>query len=456
MKQFLIISLILLSSFCPSRGSAQSSTSSKESTNEAVFTKSELIRFMYKPLPDTLRLVRRDSKYGIINAKDDLVVPLIYDQISIDFSYLEDLLLLEIYRNEENELYYQYWEDGNESQEQYDELKAKQLADPMSILNLESKFQQAPYFVARKGDLWGVIDAQNEELIPFEYSNLEGIGRDLLSGKKDENTHVLNPDNSIVIPDCDSVFKPYFHSCLPIGSAFGAHAILIDNDKYGAINLFSREFILPKYDSLECCQCFPEGHLPCAFHPKDLCLNCTEGQRERNHPYKNVIRYKLGNKMGLLDIAHLKELTPASYDYIQLYGWRNEQIVQLDNEYTILMGEEKHFHEERFDSIGFLTNNYAVFKVFRGEKVGVLSPSGEYLLDLKWDDVTSVLWTSKKNCYIVKRKGKYGIVDDRSRIVRRIRYDSISFDSNRQPRPRCVYLGRNGIVVESVDILDLK
>lgn len=447
MKLVCLFLLLTSQLFIPSNSLSQSIN------EETIYDSNELIRFSRKPLDDSLYLISQSSKFGIRNSDGKILVPVEYDQIKVDFKYREELLLLEIYTSENEEFYF-FWEKGNESQALYEELLKQELDKPKSPLNLENKFREAPYFVAQKGELWGVINSLNEVLIPLEYNSIEGIGQDILLAKKNNMFNILTPDNRILTTPCDTVLTPYLHSrSLPYGTNFAAYAVLIEDNRYGAINLFNGELVQPKYDGLEYCSQLPEDHFPCSFNPQDICLNCSKEQRMRNHHYYNVLKYKSGNKVGLLDMMRIKELTPPSYNSIRIMGsWQN-QIIQLDSLYTFMTNENMRLHEGRYDSVSYLTPNM-YFKIYSSGSVGVYSFNGDQVLKTEWQDVTSVFGKENSFCFVVKYKGKYGVVDEYGRLIVRTKYDKIEHHYDKESRRRYLFLERKG-KMEEIDIKDL-
>lgn len=447
----LILLLLSLSVFCPCVVLGQNSIN--ELDIEKHYDSDELIRFMRKPLNESLRLVSTDAHYGIIDSNGRVIVPTIYDQIKIDFSKRENLLLLEIYTSE-NEDFYFFWENGFESQELYDQWREQELQKPRSPLNLETKFREAPFFAAQKETKWGVINAHNEILIPFEYNSIEEIGEDLLLVRKDKESSILSPSNEVIVPPCDTIIQSNMNDRhLPFGNRFAVFVQLVKDNRYGAINTFTRKFALPKYDSLEICYSLPEDACPCAFDVRDICLNCNEGQRKRNHFYRNIVRYKSGNKTGLFNMISMEELTPASYDLIRLNGYWKGQIVQLDSLYTFMIDDNTRLHPDRFDSVSsFIRARF--FKVQANGKTGVYSHLGKLILPIKWEDITDACYSSNSNYFIVKRRGKYGLVDHQGKFRIRPKYDEITQQVDRTLNKRYLQLKRNG-ETEEILIRDL-
>jgi hypothetical protein len=433
MNTFFFRLLLLIEVFYFSAAHCQTSIESNiGKAEEMSFQSNEIIRFLRKPLQDSLHLVSQHSKYGMIDSTGGIVVPMIYDQINVNFTFRE-LLLWERKYLLENELFYFFWEDGNESVELYNTLLKQEMANPTSPYNLELVFRTKPFFAARKENLWGVINAKNEILIPFEYNLIEEIGQNILLAKQNHSFEILTPDNKKMVESCDTIIvSPITKFHVELGSEFAAYAILIRDNKYGAINLQNLAIAQPKYDSLEYCS-IPtiEDEWMCAFNPNDIRQPITHEKFNRTHTYKNVVRYKLNNKVGLLDMRCMEEITLVSFDSIRISNnWRTRgQIVQLDNRYTFLTHNNTRLHDRLYDSVRELTSDDWYYKVYLNGKAGVYNDIGQKVLNLKWEDIQFLFtrYNSPSSYFIVKRNGKFGVVDSREKKIISARYDSITY-----------------------------
>ncbi|MNU57092.1 KWG Leptospira [compost metagenome] len=383
------------------------------------------------PFQDSLQLVSQDSKYGIIDSTGGIVVPLIYDQISVNFT-IREVFLRDWKYSPENEKFYDFWMnyrmDLGEGLELYDSLLKKEMAIPTSAYNLELAFRTQPFFAAKKEGLWGVINKKNETLIPFEYDFMEEIGQNIFLVKKNNSFEIITSDNKRIVESCDTIIIPLIKIFpMPEGEEFAAYALLIRDNKYGAINLMNRETIQPKYDSLEYCASFNiEDYWKCAFDLNDIGhFNYQNDKYKRVHSYDNVIKYKLDNRIGLLDTRNMQEITPASFDNLCIISAfpNSGQIVQLDNWFTFLTHNNSRLHDKLYDSVNVLMGYY---KVYLNSRAGVYNDIGEKVLNLQWDDI-EVFYCYDTPYFLVKRNGKYGVVDSCEKKIASTRYDRITY-----------------------------
>ena len=162
MNTFLSRLLLFVGVFCFTEVHCQKTSESRvEKDEKRSFQSNKMMTLLQMPFQDSLQLVSQDSKYGIIDSAGGIVVPLIYDQISVDFT-IREVFLRDWKYSPENEKFYDFWMnyrmDLGEGLALYDSLLKKEMAIPTSAYNLEFAFRTQPFFVAKKEGLWGVIN----------------------------------------------------------------------------------------------------------------------------------------------------------------------------------------------------------------------------------------------------------------------------------------------------------
>jgi hypothetical protein len=397
---------------------------------------------------DSLYLVSRDSKFGIIDSTGSEVVPLIYEEINVDFS-IREAVFYQIWYS--NEYFNNYWQDGHESEEVYAQLLEIEINNPKSYLNVSKKFRSNPFFPAKKGNQWGVINKSNEIIIPFRYSFIEEIGEDIFLAKKEGKSGIINSENDILMPlICDSIvtlpLSTYGKNTLKEPSELeepGNYALIKLDNKYGAINLFTQKIISPKYENLEQCFFLIESGCRCGFINDSSWFDFTPDLGYNTHAYNNVLRYQIGNKLGLINMARMQEVTPPIFDSIQFgngsSAGRFGSIVYLDGKYTFLTNENVYLHPNLYDEVyqigasritprRYRDPYLAFYKVKNDGHWGILKENGEKFISIEWDDIIFLSQMKDTSTYelIVKRKGKYGVINNRQQIIIPIKYDSIS------------------------------
>lgn len=441
MKSTFPLLLLLLYLLSASPLSAQSDHTSYDSK--------KLIHFLKKPLQDSLTVVERNEKFGIIDSSGKVIIPIKYDELATGFGFdpygrnwiIREQQLLQL--RFLNEYFYDYWAMGNESEEEYARLLKKEQGNPNSFLNRSAEFRSNPIFIAKTGNRCGVISQSNETIIPFEYESLQEAGYDLFLGKKEGRHGIINTKKKTIVPfDCDTIILSFIHprSILDLG----VYALLNTNGEYGIINLFTQQLLLPKYDDLQECRSFPEDFCGCGFSSDWKHFRYGSPRRvPKVHSFNRVLIYRKQQQFGLLHLSSMQEITTELFDSIR---FETNKIVSLNGKATFLIEDNTAVHPHFYDAITQLRNysGQAIFIVEREGSVGALDESGNTLLEIKWQEVQQARRFSdaRRDQFIVKKKGKAGVVDAQEKNVIPIRYDSITYTPN--PSKRHYTLFRKG------------
>lgn len=136
-----------------------------------------------KSISDTLFVVKKLSKYGLIDHKGKVILPTIYQLISSQ----NDLLFA---------------------------LKNGKITsiDLKGNIKIKGEYEAKPvrlkqYYVLKKNGKYGLVDARNEQIIPFKYDEIQewNIGEFLV--KKDEKYSVINDLEEVMFDEIESIKK---------------------------------------------------------------------------------------------------------------------------------------------------------------------------------------------------------------------------------------------------------
>lgn len=209
--------------------------------------------------------VMKKGKYGFINTKDELVVPLQFDEVKEfafgraavkmngKWGYIDDygtIVIEPIYSSAENF-----------RSNYFAEVRIRNKAGVIDnagnvVLPLEFSFirnwTNDDHFIASRSkslgfkELWGVYDLKGKELIPTMYNSLEKILRhetDLYSFKAelDGKWGLVNNRNEIILP-----FRYENSECIrPFKNGYAATKV---NEKWGFVNLKGEQVIPHMYE----------------------------------------------------------------------------------------------------------------------------------------------------------------------------------------------------------------
>lgn len=122
----------------------------------------------------------------------------------------------------------------------------------------KSLFNKGSYFFAKKNDKWGVLDFNNNIIIPFEYEYLEFwiFGKTEyfsknIKAKRDGKWGIINLNNEIIIPfENNEFFNGIFENQNDRKNQ-GITKFKGGNYKYGCIDSTGKTVIQPIYDEIE-------------------------------------------------------------------------------------------------------------------------------------------------------------------------------------------------------------
>jgi hypothetical protein len=105
-------------------------------------------------------------------------------------------------------------------------------------------------YLAMKDNKYGIIDVNNNVVVPFDYDTLDNPHDDSINyliAKKDNKYGVINDSNEIIIPfNYDTLLFEFNHNSESKNTAFIGFAFEKDN-KYGIIDKSGKEIIKPEY-----------------------------------------------------------------------------------------------------------------------------------------------------------------------------------------------------------------
>ena len=192
-------------------------------------------------------IVRKNGKYGVIGESDNIIIPFDYDHISF---------------NEEQQIF-----NVRKGEEEYYVNAQNQVAQ-------EKAFQKSPQsnLIVKKNNLYGLVNKDNFEIIPFDYQHLKYISDDwpwnnykssllsnLIKAKQNDKYGCLSAITGKVIIPCkfdryefDLKLHQYIYAlqpsdvdqnvpnaAVPNGHTF---ALIISNENYGESNVSKVSF----------------------------------------------------------------------------------------------------------------------------------------------------------------------------------------------------------------------
>lgn len=363
-------------------------------------------------------IVKKGGKHGLYNTKHEAILPLEYEQIiSV---YDKDIYLVEL--NQKMGFF-----RGNE----------KEIEFSFEVLNLIN----SDHFIARKEGKYGLIDSDENVIIPFNYdsmtynynnstlnisqNNKYGIidlkGQVVLQPKYDQlantgvyqydndrnyigylNLYIATKENQVVL--LDSNYQEISQYYDEIGYFNNETSIVKQGKQYGMINTFGKEILPATYDGLY-----------------NMYLDTYRIEREG--------LYGLANKNGEILSPVYNNIDYFSEYSIELNGSNEKRAlskVQLGNKYGIISNDGKLVIPTDYTMINLFDGRFFIAE--SNNQQGLYDYSGNMLLDTYYDE----LYVESENMFRVVKDLKIGLINDQLEMVLKPEYDALTMNSYRR------------------------
>ena len=385
-------------------------------------------------------LVKKDGKYGVININGVVLVKPIYDNVEIDKFYEEgngykNSGYIVSQKTEEGFRYGYVSLDGKEMTEQiYNDLQRITDIDSEDIFLscaengkygllkngkkiLDNEFQSIVYvesnntLIALKGKKYGVVSIQGNEIVPFEYDQINITGEYIyasLDGKTkifdangketniDENLAIIkikDTDYEIYIQtfDGETLYSVYKSGYKSTKNDYSYIQYLFDNH-FIACNLEGKLGIINDNDKIE---------VQFDYNSIQVVENTNMVQTLNNDTTITEIYSSDMKKVAELDNAIIEN----NKGYIKLYNENDIKYISKDTQ------------REVNNTDIFVQNKIFVKK--SGYKWGFVDASGNKIVDFKYDKVTEV---NKFGFAGIKLDDEWGVINSNGEIVVQPKY----------------------------------
>lgn len=322
-------------------------------------------------LGEIAAIVEENGKFGVVDGNNNIVIPIAYEKI-------------ESYRDTE---FFKVWNNGkfgfrrvNENDDfistSYDDVKAYVIPEAM-------KQNLGEVFCVCRGDKWGIIDANENVIVPIIYDEID-----------------------------DGYYENYI--------------ICVSDGKSGVIDSFGKVLIEPKYDSKDF-----------GFSVNDDCLfiynsnkmsiydiktgetvdteyeRCSTSYRRENKKileagsYGNALVEKCG-KFGLVNISSYSELADADVP------------IWFDDAYEIRINNNTQSENDEQEP----PEDYLAYVVKIGKKYGIVNRYSEAVVPIEYDWISP----ADRNRILAIKDGLCGVFDYDFKVVVPFEYERIGSD----------------------------
>ena len=283
------------------------------------------------------------------------------------------------------------------------------------------KFHDNYCLVYKDYNLCGLIDRDGREIVPPEYEEVNYPTDGMIRVRKNERYGFVDTTGALAI-DCQYRTASGFSEGLAVA--------LIDIDSntmgYGFIDKNNKIQIAPKY---EYAMAFQEGRAVVKLYDRFGMID-RDGNEVLPCKYLEVTNMYEGRffavdakegKAALFNNRY-KRLTNFIYDKILLYQ-EDYYIVVRDGGYYFLARDGKEKFGRYEEASGFY-DGYSMVK--RDGKYGIINKRGKVILPIEYDNsgYRSMEYIFSENLAMIEKDGKYGFVNKQGKIVIPLIYNS--------------------------------
>lgn len=358
-----------------------------------------------------LIVVKKDDKYGCIDFKGKIIIPIIYDlivDIKEDAGYDKEVFVMKVkYKNKYgiidiNNMPIVFIKSGNPNKKKVDyenpkflnninshkangeyEGKLENILFNEKYVKLHSEIsitgKPCPY--VGDNSKYGLVDAEFNWVAQPKYDYIYNFDSDFAAVKLNDKYGYINEYGKIV----GSIEYDNVQS-----NTFEGIGIVSKNNKWGYINRNSNLITNIEYDK---CSSFREGR---AIVSKSGLYGCIDNTKKIIIPifYNNIGNYHNG----------------------MIWVKKNNKIAFFDKDGKNITGVI-------YDSVGNFTE-YGITLVVQDGKKGRINKKGDIVIPIKYEEISII----KDDRMWVKKNGNYGLVDIHGKIIAQAIYDDLQLE----------------------------
>lgn len=403
--------------------------SGKKLTN-AIYEEIDTLQFKEGEL-----LVKKSGKYGVINNKGTLLVKTSYDNIEVDKFYESD----NEYRNagyivsKKTEEGYRYGyvnlKGKEEIEVKYNELYRISNINSIDIYIIyaengkygmakngeniiENNYQSIIYnesnntLTVLKGKKNGVLSMNGDEIVPFEYKQIDITGKYIYATDAEENVKIFEIDGKESEIDANIAIIDVENTDYQIQ--------MKTEDGKTNYNIYKNNRQITK-----------EEYIYIEYLRDDYFIACNEngklGVIDSNERIKIEFNY---NSIHEIEGVQMIEAFNNTTKMMEVYSSKMNKICELKN--GLLENNEEYIkfyndnetkyiskNENEISNIDVFTNSKIFAQKFRG-KWGFIDSTGNKVVDYKYDKVTEV---NKYGFAGIMKEDKWGVIDSEGKVV---------------------------------------
>ena len=298
------------------------------------------------------------------------------------------------------------------------------------------------YFATYKDNKWGVIDSAGNDVIDPSYKEMIVVPNsksavfictyDVNYETGEYKTKALNEKNQEIFTGYDQI-EPLQNTDKTKNLTYDKNVMKAKKDgKYGLIDFSGKEVIPTEYDEITAISGIEnsfktkkdgkygivdnEGKI--VIQPQYADIDVLGKDNKTGFIVKNE-----NGKYGIVDYSNTTILE-AKYDTIEKVYGNDMYVVTVNGKQKLVKKDGTDVLTSGFDTIKQVLANQENAVIFtKSNKYGVMSTTGEILIDAQYDDLKE----AKVGMFIASKNGKYGIINSNKEEKLPFEYSTITF-----------------------------
>lgn len=374
-------------------------------------------------LDGDLLVLKEGNKSGVINSRWEKIIPIEYDEVSLDKSGL-----IRTTKGNQTELFNANGENNTNGKYSYisrysDEFYLveengqkiftdKNLSPVFSFEN--AKVFNHDYAPVAENGLFGVIDKDGKWIISPYIDYIQIVNSNFFIFHDNNEWGTIN-QSGIELYKSSLGYKILKNGCVEIDK----------KGKKGLLNQYGTLILDPVYDSIS--QPAEDGILK--VHKKGLMtymdidekdppnFKAFHGIEISEKPSENLFKAKIMNTYGFLD--YLGRIRVSNrYENVQSYS-ENLAGFQLGGRWGYMDKRESFIIQPKYDEVYPFKNGFA--KVKQDDKYGIIDKQEKKVIPIEWEEIQRTSFGNFK----IKKDGKFGMISSKDFSILYPRYDEV-------------------------------
>lgn len=280
--------------------------------------------------------------------------------------------------------------------------------------------------LAQKGNKYGYIDIQQNEIIPFKYEDIDLFSEGLAAAKINGKYGFLDRKGNVVVAYQFDKVEPF--------NSLG-FSIVSKDSKYGVINKKGEKIISFDFKTIIYLE---SVRLIVVSKNNKWAFYSIQGKQLSDFIYdevkfskRSLVLVTKKGKVGYLDSDLVERIPFGKYSFGTSFNQNGLAIVSSQKHYGVINEEGLEIIETKYDSIGWLQEEYAesnCFVAFKNKRLTLFNQNGRFIIDNIKDYFKDFckLNNKIKTIYQVRDLNELsGIVDDKGIIMIPLKYEEI-------------------------------